>query len=293
MRSLGGALSAHLATATHTRAMMLRLDMKDGSTLAITDHDRPLPFDLGDGQVTYTPRTGILASDLSLSTGMDADEIEITGALVAEATESWHITKAMVIGGRFDEATARYFQVNWRSLGSGAIKLLKGYVVKAQVDGGRFKLTVHSEISKFQQEIGRTITAYCDADFGDARCGFTPETLEATVVDTASLRQLTVSFSGTFADDYFNKGTVQFDTGALAGTRPIEVFAFQGGNNGGTVALWTEMAELPDVGDTLTLRQGCGKTRDDCMGFDNIVNFRGFPDVPGSDQVLRYPNPAA
>ena len=49
------------------------------------------------------------------------------------------------------------------------------------------------------------------------------------------------------------------------------------------------------MSDTVVIHgpQGCGKTRADCMGFANIVNFRGFPDVPGTDQVLRYPNPGA
>ncbi|RYE71160.1 MAG: beta tubulin, partial [Hyphomicrobiales bacterium] len=27
--------------------------------------------------------------------------------------------------------------------------------------------------------------------------------------------------------------------------------------------------------------------------FDNVVNFRGFPHVPGSDFVLRYPRAGA
>jgi hypothetical protein len=45
------------------------------------------------------------------------------------------------------------------------------------------------------------------------------------------------------------------------------------------------------VGDTLEISQGCGKTRAACLAFDNVVNFRGFPDVPGTDQVLSYPNP--
>ena len=73
------------------------------------------------------------------------------------------------------------------------------------------------------------------------------------------------------------------------GIRPVEINDW---SSAGGVALWTSLPEPPAVGDTLTLTQGCGKTRADCMAFGNIVNFRGFPDVPGSDQVLRYPNPA-
>ena len=169
MRTLSANLTTHLATTAHTRCKMLRLALKDGSILAVTDHDTELSFDIGEGAETYSPETGIMPSDLSLSAGFNADDLEITGPLVDTATEAWHITKAAILGGRFDDAVAHYFQVNWNALADGAIKLLKGRVVLAEIEGGKFKLTIHSEISKFSQEIGRIITPYCDADFGDAR----------------------------------------------------------------------------------------------------------------------------
>ena len=117
-RTLGGALATHLASSTHTRARMVRIDLKDGSTIAVTDHDRALAFDLGDGSETYSPRTGIIASDLALSTGFDADDVEISGPIVETATQDWHVTRAAVLGGRFDDATVRFFEVNWNSLSS-------------------------------------------------------------------------------------------------------------------------------------------------------------------------------
>lgn len=287
MRTFGGSLATYVSAGAKTPARMVRLDLVDGSVLAITDHSADIAFDLGDGSATYSPRTGILPSDLSLSTGFDADEVEITGPIVETATEDWHVTKAAITGGRFDDAAVRYFEVNWRDLTMGEIALLKGRVVLAQVEGSSFKLTIRSEISRFAQEIGRTISAYCDADFGDTRCGYSIPAVAATVTAVTDARQFTVSFSGTYANDFFNKGTVLFLTGALAGTRKVEVSDW---TSAGAVTLWTELAEAPQVGDTLELRQGCGKTRADCLAYENVVNFRGFPDVPGTDQVLRYPN---
>lgn len=282
-RTLDASLVTHLATNTHTRCTMLRLDLHDGTVLAITDHDRDIDFDLGDGSATYSAATGIFPSDLSLSCGFDADEIEVTGPINAT------VTKAAVVGGRYDGATARLFQVNWATL-TGQIKLMKGFVALAEVIGGTFKFTIHSEVSKFAKTIGRVITGYCDADFGDARCGYTVTPVAATVTAVTDERNFAVSFSGTYANDYFNRGTVTFTSGNLAGTRPVEVFDW---TSGGLVALWGPLAEAPEIGDTLELRQGCAKTRSACLAFDNVVNFRGFPDVPGSDQVLKYPNPGA
>lgn len=287
-RTLGGPLTSHVAGNVHTLCNMLRLALVDGSVIAVTDHDRSLAFDIGDGSDAYSPRTGIEASDLALSTGFDPNDIEVTGPIVEEATEAWHVTKAMVLGGRLDDAVSHFFQVNWKSLGSGSIKLQMGRVVLAEVDGDRFKLTIHTEVSRFSQEVGRIITPYCDADFGDARCGYSIPVVAAEVTAVTNLRQITVSFTGSYANDYFNKGTIVFTTGALAGTRPIEISDWA---STGNVTLWAELADLPEVGDELELRQGCDKTRDACKAYSNIVNFRGFPDVPGTDQVLRYPNP--
>ena len=52
MRSLSAGLIAHLAGTSHTPALLVRLDLLDGTVLAASDHDRPLDFDLGDGTVT-------------------------------------------------------------------------------------------------------------------------------------------------------------------------------------------------------------------------------------------------
>lgn len=285
MRTLSGPLAAHIATNTHRRVMMLRLDLKDGTSIGLCDHDKTLNFDLGDGAIDYEPNTGIVTSDITWTTGFDADDVEIIGP-IADI-----VTRAGVLGGRFDDAVARLFFVDWQNLDSGAGKLLKGRVVLGEINGGQFKLTIHSNVSRFAQRIGRTVTGICDAEYGDARCGAIPLTLAATVAGVTSRRVFSVTFTGTYANDFFNFGRVSFDTGDLAGVRPIEIFDFTGGTDTGAVKLWTPAAELPQIGDTLTLTQGCEKTRTACMAYANIDNFRGFPEVPGSDQVLSYPAP--
>jgi uncharacterized phage protein (TIGR02218 family) len=278
-------LAAHIATNTHRRVKMLRLDLQDGSSIGLCDHDLALNFDLGDGAIDYVPSTGILPSDITWSTGFDADDVEISGP-IADI-----VTRAGVLGGRFDDAVARLFFVDWATLGSGAGKLLKGRIVRAEVNGGQFRFIIHSNISQFARKVGRTITGICDAEYGDARCGATPFELAAVVSAITSRRVFAVTFSGTYANDFFNFGKVQFLTGNLAGIRPIEIFDFTGGIGSGSIKLWSNAAELPVIGDTLTLIQGCEKTRPACMVYANIDNFRGFPDVPGSDQVLSYPVP--
>jgi uncharacterized phage protein (TIGR02218 family) len=203
------------------------------------------------------------------------------------------VTRTGLLGGRFDDAVARLFFVDWGNLAAEAIPLLKGRVVLAEAVGQRFKLTVNGDIARYAQRRAEVITAQCKAEHGDARCGRTPETLACTVTSVVSRRQFGISYSGSFADDYWNLGVANWLTGGLSGTRPVEIFKFDQSSAGvAGLTLWHELVELPQVGDMLTLVQGCERTRAACMAFGNIDNFRGFPDVPGSDQVLRYPNPA-
>ena len=171
MRTLSTALASHLAGRSHTRCTMLLLELRDGTSIGITDHDRDIAFDLGDGSVTYQAGTGILASDVVLQTGLDADNYEVSGPL----KDDGDFTLERVVGGRFNRARAKLFQVNWKDLGSGAIKLLAGNISEARVEGGKFIFEIRSDCDRYNQVIGRLITNNCDADFGDGiRCHATP-----------------------------------------------------------------------------------------------------------------------
>lgn len=277
-RTLTAGMTGHLATRSHTRAMMLLLVLRDGTSIGVTNHDKDIVFDLGDGSVTYQAGTGILTSDISLQAGLDADNYEVTGPI------SDIVTLEALTGGRFNRARASLFQVNWRNLTLGAIKLLAGNVSEARIDGGSFTFEIRSDCDRFNQVVGRLITNNCDADYGDTRCGATPESVVGTVTSVVDALSFTVSYAGSYADDYFNAGTVEALTGQLAGTDPIEI---QDWSVGGNVVLFIPLAENPAVGDTFNIKRGCGKSRADCMARNNIANFRGFPDLTGSDQLMR------
>jgi uncharacterized phage protein (TIGR02218 family) len=54
-------------------------------------------------------------------------------------------------------------------------------------------------------------------------------------------------------------------------------------------------AEAPvrpiEVGDDFSVVAGCDERLETCRDrFANVVNFRGFPHIPGQDTVIRYPN---
>ena len=51
------------------------------------------------------------------------------------------------------------------------------------------------------------------------------------------------------------------------------------------------MANDIAVSDGFTVTAGCDKQLETCKTkFDNVVNFRGFPHMPGNDFAVSYPN---
>ncbi len=292
MRTLSVGLAAHIVGDSTTRCNMLLVSCSDGASYGFTDHDDDLSYDLTEaalGSISYSASLGMILSDVSLSAGLDTDNFEVKVPI--DET----ITLAALLGGRFNRAIVWLFQINWDDLSQGKAAIFKGNVSEVRIESGLAVFQIRSIIDRFNQSIGRLITPYCDADFGDARCGVTPESITGTVTAVTDAMHFTVSFAGSFADDHFNQGTVQAGTGILAGTKPIEIWDW---TSAGVITLFASLAEAPEIGDEFLITRGCSKLRksDDasiptCMSYSNIVNFRGFPEVPGSDQVLKIAVP--
>jgi uncharacterized phage protein (TIGR02218 family) len=56
------------------------------------------------------------------------------------------------------------------------------------------------------------------------------------------------------------------------------------------VRLWTSLRASVAVGDRVRLTAGCDKRLATCKSkFNNIINFQGFPDIPGTDWTMAVP----
>jgi uncharacterized phage protein (TIGR02218 family) len=282
MRSASLAMQAKLAGSSTRLCKLLRLERKDGTIHTFTDHDLDLVYDLeGFGDETYEAGTGVLISDITARVGLDPDNFEVTGPLTDD------ISLAGVLGGLFNGARVWLCEVDWSDLADGELPLFGGEVADARVRGSEYVFDVRDWKERLQETVGRSMLNTCDAHHTlpvDPRCGRTPESDTATVSAVVDGMQLTVTFlAGPWADDYFNKGEVVGLTGDNAGVR-VKIEKWTGA---GVVKLFGFLPATPVIGDTFTLIRGCGKTRADCMERNNMINFRGEPDSPGSDQLHR------
>lgn len=91
------------------------------------------------------------------------------------------------------------------------------------------------------------------------------------------------------ADDWYNEGQVFWLSGENAG-RAMEIKDWDATSR--TLTLNLKMARAVAAEDRFDVYPGCTKRfAEDCRDkFANAVNFIGEPHVPGTDQLLRFPD---
>lgn len=278
MKTPGASFLTHTASGATTLAALWKITRRDGQVFRFTDCDVDVAVP-GDG--TYTASTSFNLSAVDLTGALNVDTLDITSVL-----QSPTITDTDLLAGRWDGAAVEVAQVNYRSPADGTLRLRAGTIGRLEYQGERWVAEARGLMLKLQAVRGRVLRPTCDAELGDSRCTVSlgSNTFAGTVtsVQDASYA-LTASALAQPADD-FRFGVVSWLSGNNAGLN-VEVKSHA---TGGVLQLAMPQPGAIQVGDTFNIVRGCGKTRADCKNkFSNLVNFRGFPDVPGIDEVTR------
>jgi uncharacterized phage protein (TIGR02218 family) len=282
VKNLSPALQAHLDDGTTTLSWCWRISRADDVALGFTDHDRTLAFD----GTEFEPDSGFAASEVRSGSDLAVDAQDATGVLTSD-----RITETDILDGRWDNAAVELWRVNWADT-SQRVLLRRGAV--GQIRRGRmaFVAEVRSLAHVLGQTVGRTFQAGCDAALGDARCGIDLENTiyKGTGIVTDLLRDRAFMASGLSGFDagWFTSGTITWTTGANAG-RITEVLSHGLADAIATLTLLEAPVRAIAEGDSFVARAGCDKRIATCGAkFANVASFRGFPNIPGQDAVLRY-----
>lgn len=112
--------------------------------------------------------------------------------------------------------------------------------------------------------------------------------LQGSIVKTGDIALPSALLITEFAGGYLDGGVLTWLSGNNTGVS-IEIKTYD--SNSSTVMMWLGMYYSIQVGDTFSYYPGCDKRRDTCAKkFNNIINFRGEPDMPGVDQMISYPD---
>jgi len=283
MKELSSGLAGHLAGGVTTMCRCWRLARRDGTVMGFTDHDRDLVFD----GVTYQAATGFAASAIEDQLGLAVSNLDVDGALSSAA-----ITEVDIHAGRYDDAEVTVFLVNWADPAQRVI-LRKGFLGQVERGEVAFKAELRGLASRLDQVAGRVFQRTCPWELGDARCGVdlnSPEHHGAgTVAQVFDAFDFTATGLDSFATGVFSRGKLIWTSGANTGLA-VEVKAHVAAGSVARISLFLPVPEPIEVGDTFSITAGCDKSFDTCHDrFGNVLNFGGFPHIPGNDFVLSYP----
>ena len=284
MRTLPSELQAALDSGATRLARCWKVVRSDGSALGFTDHDRSLFFD----GIDFEPESGFSPSAVESGTGLAPDTHEVAGALSSE-----RITEADIKRGLYDRAEVTLHLVDWTDP-SVRVVLSRGLIGEIRHGSLAFEAEVTGLSDLLSQPIGRAFVHSCPCRLGDAKCGVdlsAPEHEGAgSVAAVAGSQRFEATGLSGFADGWFSGGVLEWTAGANAGAEGHVKIHLLAGQRA-VIELWLSPAFPISPGDTFRVSAGCEKTAGICGAkFGNLVNFRGFPHMPGDDAAASYPS---
>ncbi len=275
-------LHAHLAGGYSHVCQCWAITRADGITLGFTDHDQPLAFD----GIRFAADSGMNAKALASTSGMSVNNTEAVGILTADS-----ITEADIAAGRYDAAAVTVWLVQWDDVSARQIRF-RGSIGEIRRAGGAFQADLRGLTDALNQPQGRSYLRTCSAVLGDATCKVSldnPLYVAQATIDRNTDGQSFDLVTGAYNDRWFEGGILEVATGLAKGlTAAIKHDQVMGSRR--NVLLWQAIPLALAQGDTLRLIAGCDKRAETCREkFNNLLNFQGFPHIPGDDWLMSVP----
>lgn len=283
MRTIPDKMATNLAVGATTHCRCWKIVPNQGDALGFTDHDCDLSFE----NVEFEASSGFEASSVERALGLNIDNVTARGALKSEK-----LSEALIGRGAFDGAEIFQWIVDWRDVEQ-RVLTFRGEIGEIRRSGAAFEVEVRGLAEKLNRPSCRKILHVCDAVFGDVRCGIDATTSEFTglgaVLEVAG-RDLNVSGLEQYPEDWFSGGRLTWSSGALAGDE-VRIASHQKTPDGSVVTLALDPLGSVMSGVSFVITAGCDKSYETCRDrFDNLLNFRGFPFVPGENWIAAFPH---
>ncbi|WP_424833339.1 DUF2163 domain-containing protein [Ruegeria sp.] len=276
-------LQTHLQSGLTTTCRCWAITRTDGQMFGFTDHDMELSFD----GMRFKASTGLTAAAIEQATGLSIDNSEAMGALSDAA-----VTEGDIEAGRFDGAEVRAWLVNWAEPEQRLLQF-RGSIGELRRGGGAFHAELRGLTDLLNRPLGRVYQKPCTAVLGDKNCRFNTDAsgywAEGEVAAVSESGTLALSGAATPADGWFDGGRLDVLTGSAIGLWSM-IKRDRVADSGRELTLWSGVGGGLAVGDRVRLTAGCDKRMNTCrFKFNNLLNFQGFPDLPGEDWVMAVP----
>lgn len=275
-KTVNPTLLNHFQSEQTTVSTLWKMVRKDGQIYGFSDSD----IDVYWNGVMYEAATGFTPSSISTTAGLNVDNLDAEGIITSDS-----ITDDDLLAGLWDGCEVEVWRVNRADLSMGGMLMRKGTTGEVQTGRAQYRAELRGLMQPLQQMMGNIYTAPCKANLGDSKCkiDLSLHTVSGVITSSTNRRVLSDT-SRTEADDTFTNGKITFTSGLNIG-RSMEVKKYT--LSGGVFQLHLAMPFDMAIGDTYTVSKGCGKSITLCQSnFNNVVNFRGFPHIPGKDKLM-------
>lgn len=275
MKAVSPGFEARLASDVTTLARLWRMSTRGGAlSHYMTDHDEPIIY----GGVTYLPTKAFEGSAVANQIGGSNTNFE------ARVFCDDVITRADMERGVYDGASVELDLIFYDHPEDGVLTYMAGLVADISLPVPQVAiLSCNGYTSKAKHILTEQYTPLCRAEFCDARCSLLIEEYQQSFIVTEESTFLSFkSDLAGYVNDYFDLGSIEWTLGRNAGTA-VEVYRTIAN---GDVQMLIRPSYRVEVGDQGTISRGCDKRVTTCRDvYDNLLNYRGEPYVPGGDAM--------
>ncbi|MGD2133231.1 MAG: DUF2163 domain-containing protein [Maricaulaceae bacterium] len=287
MRVIPSSLQGALDSGVTTLCWCWWITRRDDAVFGFTEHDR----DLTIGATIYAAASARMAGAVEGQAGFAPGSSAFGGVLDDAGLDEEDLRK-----GLFDGARVEILRVDWTDPSSSVV-VWSGFIGEIRRGETGFEAELRGKSAALGRSIGRVFQRRCDAELGDGRCGFNLSQSGFEAAGTVGTPRSSSAFEtgdlAAFADGWFTHGRLMWTSGANEGVTST-VQLHRAGGSSATIEL-TSPAPFPiAAGDGFAIEAGCDKRWSTCKAkFDNTINFRGFPMIPGDDWLQAGPRSRA
>lgn len=254
-----------------------RVYRRDGVALGFTSHDRNLKF----GGVLHRSAPGMIPTAIRMTSDLSDESAGVDGALSHDS-----IREADLSAGLFDRASIEIGIVDWETLTHQCV--YSGALGRVQDNSTGFSAELHSAKRELGRDIVPRTSPTCRALFCGPGCGLSaPRFTHRRTLVAVEFDLNRVKFASLATQDFVD-GQVRFLSGPQTGI----AFGILGAA-GDWLVLDRPLDAGVELGSSAELIEGCDHTVATCTSrFNNAINFRGEPFLPGNDLLSRYGQPS-
>jgi len=277
MRDLPAALEAELEGRAYGICRLIEIRRKSGALLRLAEHQANLTV---DGDVSTRAR-GFRVSSLPFVINAVQTNVVFEVAVIDDGS----IDPDDLRNGLYDSAAVQISACSHLIPANGKIKLFKGNFAGIEFsDTGLASIGVEGLLSRTRRLLIEHYSPMCRTWFGDERCKvpLAPLTQAGTVTSISGYNIVISGTAASAADDYWNLGLIIPTSGQGVGDA-WEIRDWITSSN--VVKTYIPAVGKISAGDSVNLIPGCDFTRGakGCGRWNNIINYRGEPYVPGQD----------